>query len=116
MLNGDAGNDTLIGGKDNDLVLGGEGDDLLFGDLGDDSLFGGIGSDRFVLGAGGGTDTVINFEVGQDKFVLTGGLNFQQLLLSQTAGGTLLQVAATGEVLAKVVGVNGAIGVGDFGF
>ena len=116
VLNGDAGNDTLIGGKDNDLVLGGEGDDLLFGDLGDDSLFGGIGSDRFVLGAGGGTDTVINFEVGQDKFVLTGGLNFQQLLLSQTAGGTLLQVAATGEVLAKVVGVNGAIGAGDFGF
>ncbi|MEG4344835.1 hypothetical protein QUB70_16285 [Microcoleus sp. A003_D6] len=113
-INGDAGSDTLIGGKDSDFLNGGAGDDWLFGDLGDDTLSGGIGSDRFVLSADGGTDTVINFEVGVDKFVLTGGLSFQQLQLSATPDGTLLRVAGNGQVLANLVGVNGAIGSSDF--
>ncbi|WP_333119228.1 DUF4347 domain-containing protein [Microcoleus sp. SVA1_B3] len=113
-INGDVGSDTLIGGKDSDLLNGGAGDDWLFGDLGDDTLSGGIGSDRFVLSADGGTDTVINFEVGVDKFVLTGGLSFQQLQLSPTPNGTLLQVAGTDRVLGNLIGVNGAIGSSDF--
>ncbi|TAG60451.1 MAG: DUF4347 domain-containing protein [Oscillatoriales cyanobacterium] len=113
-LNGDAGTDTLIGGKDNDLLNGGDGDDWLFGGLGDDTLIGGIGSDRFVLGADSGTDTAIGFEAGVDKFVLTGGLSFQQLQLSTTPDGTLLRVAGTDRVLANLVGINGAIGSSDF--
>ncbi|MEG4232995.1 hypothetical protein QUA40_12925 [Microcoleus sp. Pol11C3] len=113
-INGDAGSDTLIGGKDNDLLNGGAGDDWLFGDLGDDTLIGGMGSDRFVLSADGATDTVINFEVGVDKLVLSGGVSFQQLQFSTTPNGTLLQVAGTDRVLANLVGVNGAIGSSDF--
>ncbi|MEG4319600.1 Ig-like domain-containing protein, partial [Microcoleus sp. Aus8_D2] len=113
-INGDAGSDTLIGGKDNDLLNGGAGDDWLFGGLGDDTLIGGIGSDRLVLSADGGTDTVINFEVGVDKFVLTGGLSFQQLQFSATPDGTLLRVAGTGQVLANLVGVNRDPGSSDF--
>ncbi|MEG4274183.1 MULTISPECIES: calcium-binding protein, partial [unclassified Microcoleus] len=113
-INGDAGSDTLIGGKDNDLLNGGAGDDWLFGDLGEDTLIGGTGSDRYVLSADGGIDTVINFEVGVDKLVLTDGLSFQQLQFSATPNGTLLQVAGTDRVLANLVGVNGAIGSSDF--
>jgi uncharacterized repeat protein (TIGR01451 family) len=113
-INGDAGNDTLYGGKDSDILNGGAGDDWLFGGAGEDTLIGGLGSDRFVLGADGGIDTVINFEVGVDKFVLTGGLSFQQLQFSATPDGTLLRVAGTGQVLANLVGVNGAIGSLDF--
>jgi Ca2+-binding RTX toxin-like protein len=113
-INGDAGSDTLIGGKDNDLLNGGAGDDWLFGDLGDDTLIGGFGSDRFGLSADGGTDTVINFEVGVDKFVLRNGLSFQQLQFSATGNGTLLGLAGTDRVLANLVGVNGAIGSSDF--
>uniref|UniRef100_UPI0030D97866 Ig-like domain-containing protein n=1 Tax=Microcoleus sp. LEGE 07076 TaxID=915322 RepID=UPI0030D97866 len=113
-INGDAGSDTLFGGKDSDILNGGAGDDWLFGDEGDDTLIGGIGSDRFVLSAQGGTDTVINFEVGVDKFVLTGGLSFQQLQFSATPDGTLLRVAGTDRVLGNFVGVNGAIGSSDF--
>ncbi|MEG3971038.1 hypothetical protein QUA00_25955 [Microcoleus sp. T2B6] len=113
-INADAGSDTLIGGKDNDLLNGGAGDDWLFGDLGEDTLIGGIGFDRYVLSADGGTDTVINFEVAVDKFVLSGGLSFQQLQFSATPNGTLLQVAGTDRVLANLVGVNGAIGSSDF--
>jgi len=113
-INGDAGSDTLFGGKDSDILNGGAGDDWLFGDAGDDTLIGGIGSDRFVLNGEGGTDTVINFEVGVDKFVLTGGVSFQQLQFSATPNGTLLQVAGTDRVLANLVGINGAIGSSDF--
>ncbi|MEG4882149.1 hypothetical protein QUB75_15340, partial [Microcoleus sp. K1-B6] len=113
-INGDSGSDTLIGGKDNDLLNGGAGDDWLFGDLGEDTLIGGIGSDQYVLNGEGGTDTVINFEVGVDKFVLSEGLSFQQLQFSATPNGTLLRVAGTDRVLANLVGVNGAIGSSDF--
>jgi hypothetical protein len=56
----------------------------------------------------------MDFEVGLDKFVLTGGLSFQQLQFSATPNGTLMRVAATGEVLANLLGVNGAIGSSDF--
>jgi len=45
---------------------------------------------------------------------LTGGLSFQQLQFSATPDGTLLRVAGTGQVLANLVGVNGAIGSLDF--
>ncbi|MEG5001925.1 calcium-binding protein, partial [Microcoleus sp. B4-D4] len=113
-INGNAGNDTLFGGKDSDILNGGAGDDWLFGDAGDDTLIGGIGSDRFVLSADGGTDTVINFEVGVDKFVLTGGVSFQQLQFSATPDGTLLRIAGTDRVLGNFIGVNGAIGSSDF--
>ncbi len=113
-LNGDAGNDTLFGGKDNDILFGGEGDDLLFGGSGDNTLSGGAGSDRFVLGALQGSNTILNFEVGIDKLVLTGGLSFQQLQFSATSNGSLLRVAATGQVLANFVGGTGAIGSSDF--
>jgi Ca2+-binding RTX toxin-like protein len=113
-INGDAGSDTLTGGKDNDLLNGGAGNDWLFGDLGEDTLIGGIGSDRYVLSADAGIDTVINFEIGVDKFVLSDGLSFQQLQFSATPNGTLLRVAGTDRVLANLVGVNGAIGSSDF--
>ena len=113
-LNGDDGSDTLYGGKDNDILNGGGGDDWLFGDGGDDTLIGGIGSDRFVLSANSGIDTVLNFEVGIDKFALAGGLSFQQLQITQIANGISLQVAGTNQVLATVLGANNQITASDF--
>ncbi len=113
-LNGDSGNDTIYGGKDSDILNGGAGDDWLFGDRGDDTLIGGIESDRFVLSANSGIDTVINFSAGTDKFVLADGLSFEALRINSTANGTLLQFAATGEVLAQVFGANNTITALDF--
>ncbi|NJL69862.1 MAG: hypothetical protein HC894_31010 [Microcoleus sp. SM1_3_4] len=82
--------------------------------MGEDTLIGGSGVDRFVLSSNSGSDTVLNFEVGIDKFVLTGGLSFDALRLNSTQNGTVLQVAATGEVLADVFGASGAIISSDF--
>ena len=65
VLNGGAGNDTLLGGSGTDSLNGGEGndliqanggDDLLNGGAGNDQLYGGIGNDT--LNGGDGNDTL----------------------------------------------------------
>jgi hypothetical protein len=57
---------VLVGGAGDDTLIGGAGRDTLTGDGG-----GNIGSDTFVLGAGGGHDTVTDFQRGFDKLDLT---------------------------------------------
>jgi VCBS repeat-containing protein len=52
VLNGGAGNDTLIGGAADDLLFGGTGADSLYGNSGDDFLVGGDGGDRFTGDSG----------------------------------------------------------------
>jgi len=47
-------------------------------------------------------------------FVLAEGLSFEALRINSTANGTLLQFAASGEVLAQVFGANNAITSLDF--
>ncbi|MEG4201841.1 FG-GAP-like repeat-containing protein [Microcoleus sp. Pol12A5] len=113
-LEGGEGNDSLYGGKGNDTLLGGGGDDFLSGENGEDFLKGGSGSDRFLLTPDTGSDTVLDFEVGIDKFSLNNGLTFQQLEISQTAGGTLLKVTSTGKLLATTTGLNSSITASDF--
>jgi Ca2+-binding RTX toxin-like protein len=113
-LDGGAGNDSLYGGKGNDTLLGGAGDDFLSGENGDDFLTGGAGNDRFLLSLGSGSDTIVDFELGIDKFALDNGLTFQDLALDRTATGTLLKVASTDRILATVTGLNGTITAADF--
>ncbi|MBE9077386.1 spondin domain-containing protein [Romeria aff. gracilis LEGE 07310] len=93
ILYGGAGNDRIGGKGGNDQLFGDDGDDQLFGDDGDDLLRGGLGHDRlqgddfsggagrdtFVLAAGEGTDTIVDFEQGIDLIGLADGLSFGQL-------------------------------------
>ncbi|MEG4624301.1 DUF4347 domain-containing protein [Microcoleus sp. w1-18aA5] len=115
VLFGDQGNDTLCGGEGNNTLIGGSGDDLLFADTGDDLLFGGIGSDTlvggsgsngFVLSAGGGIDTIFNFTAGVDSIGLVGGLDFNQLSLTETNGSTAIGIANSDQILAILRGVQ----------
>jgi hypothetical protein len=114
ILFGGRGADSLDGGIGNDSLYGGKGDDTLLGGLGDDFLTGDGGSDRFVLNSGSGSDTILDFTAGTDKFALGNGLSFQQLEISQTVGGTLLKVTSTGQVLATVTGLGSSITASDF--
>lgn len=88
VINGFAGNDTILagagddivfGGADADVIDGGSGNDTLDGGTGDDKLEGGTGNDLltggddddlFVYTAGDGTDTITEFNFGN-----TGTLN-----------------------------------------
>ncbi|MFB2935686.1 multicopper oxidase domain-containing protein [Aerosakkonemataceae cyanobacterium BLCC-F154] len=114
-LFGDLGNDTIYGGQENDTLNGGTGDDWLSGDLGNDVLQGGEGSDRFVLAANKGSDTIVDFQNGSDAIVLTGGLTFAQLTISESSGSTLITITNTNELLATLNGIpTSQIGTEDF--
>jgi Ca2+-binding RTX toxin-like protein len=65
-INGEGGDDTLIGSSGDDLINGGGGNDTLTGSLGNDSMLGGAGSDNIdggsandTLAGQGGADTLI---------------------------------------------------------
>ena len=49
-LNGDAGDDIVIGGAGDDTLTGGEDDDVLIGGAGTDNLDGGPGDDVLLEG------------------------------------------------------------------
>ncbi|PQJ62708.1 Ig-like domain-containing protein [Photobacterium angustum] len=86
-LNGNGGNDILLGDGGNDTLNGGDGDDLLLGGYGNDTLSGGDGNDILTGGAGRdlflfdtiskdkvSTDHITDFKVSEDK------LNISDLL------------------------------------
>ena len=105
-LFGNRGADILNGDDGNDILYGGKGDDLLTGGLGVDTLIGGMGVDKFLLSTNSGSDTITDFEFGQDLFVLGNGLTFSQLTIAQDSGATLIRLAQTGEILASLAGVS----------
>jgi Ca2+-binding RTX toxin-like protein len=69
VLEGEAGNDALIGGDGADVLLAGDGDDVVVGRQGNDFALLGAGDDAFQWNPGDGNDTV----EGQDG---TDGLAF----------------------------------------
>ncbi|MBD2185688.1 hypothetical protein H6G03_32270, partial [Planktothrix sp. FACHB-1375] len=107
---GGKGNDVIHGGKDDDLISGDVGNDLLVGDLGNDTLIGGAGEDVFVLDAATGVDAIVDFQAGQDRLGLFGGLKFEQLAIAQGTGinaqNTLVRIAANQELLAILSDVS----------
>ncbi|MBD1815364.1 DUF2974 domain-containing protein [Microcoleus vaginatus DQ-U2] len=102
IMSGGIGNDQLLGGKGDDNLSGGEGDDTLIGAGGTDLLIGGAGRDVLVLGVGGGTDTLVDFQKGQDLIGLSGGLSFNQLRVTEGDFSTTIEIARNGELLASI--------------
>jgi Ca2+-binding RTX toxin-like protein len=66
VINGTAGNDSLVGGAGNDSMQGGAGADTMLGGAGNDAIGGNDGNDR--IEGGTGNDT-LNGGSGQDVFV-----------------------------------------------
>ena len=75
LLDGDAGNDTLLGGAKNDTLCGDAGADSIFGSAGNDMLIGGDGNDTLLGGSG---NDVLLGQAGDDK--LDGGAGNDTLL------------------------------------
>ena len=107
MLTGGPGNDRLFGGRGDDFLRGSDGDDLLAGDRGNDVLQGNSGADSFLLVEGFGSDTVLDFEDGRDRFLLAGPLTFADLTF-QTQGNST-EIRTGPELLATVVGVDSTL-------
>ncbi|MCS6958434.1 MAG: hypothetical protein RMK91_00070 [Pseudanabaenaceae cyanobacterium SKYGB_i_bin29] len=102
---GGVGNDTVRGGQDNDTVLGGDGNDVLYGDIGTDELIGGSGIDVFVLQAGKGADTIVDFTFGEDWLgldTLEGGGNPSLANFTFSQVGNDVRISLLGQVIAIV--------------
>ncbi|NJO71649.1 MAG: hypothetical protein HC825_08085, partial [Oscillatoriales cyanobacterium RM1_1_9] len=108
----DRGRDRLNGGQGNDQLFGNFGNDRLLGEQGTDTLAGGRGNDAFVLGLGSGSsdvsfaDRILDFTDTEDVIELQGSLTFDQLEITASPGGALIQVLATGEFLAILENVD----------
>ncbi|MEL6399388.1 MAG: hypothetical protein AAFR26_09920 [Cyanobacteria bacterium J06626_4] len=109
VINAQGGNDTVRGLSGDDLLRGGSGDDTLSGGRGSDRLrggagfdvlMGGRGDDTFVLAAGEGDDTIMDFEVGTDFIGLADNLTVSDLTFT---GET---ISLGDEVLATLVGID----------
>ncbi|MEM9002462.1 MAG: calcium-binding protein, partial [Cyanobacteria bacterium P01_F01_bin.86] len=124
LIFGGDGDDRIGGKAGDDFLLGEDGDDQIWGDAGNDYIRGGLGNDQlvgdnfsghrgqdtFVLANGEGTDTVLDFRVGEDTIGLADGLNFSNLNIAQGSGSraddTLISNLKTGELLAVLKDVD----------
>ena len=69
-MQGSEADDSLTGGKGKDELYGGAGNDELWGGKGNDKLFGGEGNDNFIFQAGGGNDSIMDFQIGDMLTIL----------------------------------------------
>ena len=106
QLFGAEGNNKLFGDAGNDTIYSGSGNDLIDGGIGNDSIWLGGGQDIIVLASGKGFDTINNFQLGQTTLGLSGGLTFNDLAIAQKGNNTLIEIASSGEDLARLNGVQ----------
>ena len=84
IVDGGAGNDTIIGGDGGDSLFGGDGDDFIAGRQGNDVAFLGAGDDVFQWDPGDGSD------------IVEGGDGTDTLLFNGSAGAEIFEVSANG--------------------
>ncbi|HAA30966.1 MAG TPA: hypothetical protein DCE56_28755 [Cyanobacteria bacterium UBA8553] len=94
------GNNTILGGAGNDTIYSGSGNDFINAGAGSDTIWLGGGIDTVVIAKGNGIDTINNFQLGQTRIGLSGGLTFNDLAIAQGTGTTL--ISAGNELLASL--------------
>jgi serralysin len=121
VLNGGAGNDRLLGGLGLDTLIGGDGADTLVGatsadnlsggagsdsldgGAGNDMLRGGLNADKFVFNAGGGTDTILDFQNGSDRIEIeSGATSFANLSVAQVGDDVRVVFGTTTILIANM--------------
>ena len=60
--------------------------------------------DQYAIANNGGTDVIVDYEDGTDKFLLVGGLTFDAIRLVSTSTGATINVGDT--VLASILSVT----------
>ena len=96
QINGSAGDDLMIAGRD-DTMSGGAGDDVLVGAL-NVRLTGGAGADRFVMAQIGGTARIMDFTPGEDILDMSSYFMMRstdQVTVNSTSSGARVSVRET---------------------
>ena len=81
-IDGQNGDDTLIGGSGNEVLVGGRGDDFVDGNGGADTAFLGQGDDTFVWDPGDASD------------VVEGGAGFDRMVFNGSGGNEIMAATA----------------------
>ncbi len=89
-LYGEDGNDVLSGGAGNDSLLGGDGADTLTGGTGDDKLWGGDDADVFVFHAGDGSDTIMDFGMGDELIFEGAEFSLEDMNVTQSGDDAII--------------------------
>jgi len=106
---GNDGNNTILGGAGDDTLFGGDGDDILIGGEGDDILHGGAGNDTFVFRAGGGVDTVMDFEEGDTLDFSDVVSDANELIFGEHADSGGTQVSALVDGAETVIAIINSV-------
>ncbi|MGX7681821.1 calcium-binding protein [Jatrophihabitans sp. DSM 45814] len=112
IVDGGAGNDTIVGGSGNDTLSGGAGDDniqggagndVIFGNAGNDVIDGNVGTDTEILGAG--ADTAV-WNPGEGNDVVDGSAGVDTLAFNGSNANEIMALSANGRqaVLTRDVG------------
>lgn len=96
IVDGGAGNDTILGGNGNDTILGGDGNDLVDGNQGNDLALLGAGDDMFVWDPGDGSD-VVEGQAGLDTIRFNASAAGEKIDL-QANGGRLMLTRDIGNI------------------
>ena len=109
--------ENIVGSKYDDVITGQQGVNTIKGGFGNDTLTGGGGSDQFVLASREGIDTITDFAVTEDYFILSNGLNLHDITATQGIGNNISDTWIThkGETLALLTGVEaGSLSANNF--
>ena len=93
-LNGNAADNTLIGGNSADVLAGDDGDDLLIGGLGNDQLDGEADDDTIIYDSS--DTTQIDGGADNDRLVLEGGTNLDLSTATHVVGFETIDMTASG--------------------
>jgi Ca2+-binding RTX toxin-like protein len=100
-INGNAGDDTLVGTDGADTMTGGDGDDCLDGNAGADVALMGSGDDVFRWDGGDGSD-VVEGQAGTDLLLFNGADVAENVELSARKGGRLRFFRDVGNITMDV--------------
>jgi len=95
--------ENAIGGDGNDLLIGNPFANQLQGNGGDDILIGGPGPDVFVFNQSFDSDTINDFQIGEDKLLFDG---IGEGVLSSYASGTKINFATEGTIYLEGVEIT----------
>jgi Ca2+-binding RTX toxin-like protein len=121
QINGQGGDDTLLGGSGAETLNAGNGKDLVDGNGGADRITLGSGDDRFVWDPGDGSDVVDGAD-GHDVVAFNGSSATEQFHLSangrharftRDVGGVTMDLGAIEQIDVASVGGNDALTVDD---
>ncbi|MEM9063140.1 MAG: LamG-like jellyroll fold domain-containing protein [Pseudomonadota bacterium] len=103
-IRGSLASNVLLGEGGRDRLYGMDGDDTLDGGADNDILEGGTGADVFRFGLGGGSDLIMDFEIGVDRIDLTPtGQAFTDIDIYDSSNGAVVRYQNEGGEVALVI-------------